>query len=265
MNLQEQNWTNLFDNHTLEDTAWHGTWTQYSLNQEVINTFQCVRTFRTNEDKTLIYQTNNYTYSDGSTEEKSWQLEKQICNQPDGLVHKAVPSMRALSFGQGASAWLSKTLKPETKFALELFFKHNHWRTSVGIIYAENHEIERITQIREHLGSFTVEPPGSEVKEIDGQWIGQKQYMNPDLSIFDAEAIQELILDPTKGINKTVFLPDAVVVNIPEKVKIGKEFQILAGRFVTQSIFKRLTAKYDVFGNFELLISEVFHRQFDHK
>ena len=265
MNLQEQNWTNLFGNHTIENIAWHGTWTQYSPTQEVINTFQCVRRFRTNEEKTLIYHTNNYTYSDGSTEEKSWQLEKQTCNQPDGLVHIAIPSMRALSFGQGATVWLSKTLEPEKKFAVELFFLHNHWRTSIGIIYAENHDIERMTQIREHLGSFTIEPPGSEVKEIAGQWIGKKQYMTPDLTVSDAEPIPELILDPTKGINKTVFLPDGVVVNTPETVEIGKEFQIVAGRFVTPNIFKRLTAKYNIVGNLELLISEVFERQFENK
>ncbi|BAZ49931.1 hypothetical protein NIES4103_25440 [Nostoc sp. NIES-4103] len=265
MNLQEQNWTNLFGNYTLEDTAWYGTWTLYSLSQEVINSFQCVRSFRTNEDKTLIFHKNNYIYSDGSTEEKSWQLEKQTCNQPDGLVHSSIPSMRALSFSEGASAWLSKTLEPEKKFGVELFFLYNHWRTSVAIIYAENHETERITHIREHLGSFTVEPPGSEVKEIDGQWIGKKQYMAPDLKISDTEPIPELILDPTKAINKTVFLPDGVVVNTPENLEIGQEFQIVAGRFVSPTTFKRLTAKYNVFGNFELLVSEVFHRQFENK
>ncbi|WP_214662745.1 DUF3598 family protein [Amazonocrinis nigriterrae] len=265
MNLQEQNWTNLFGNHTLEETAWHGTWTQYSPTQEVINTFQCVRSFHANEDKTLIYHTNNYTYSDGSTAEKSWQLEKQTCNQPDGLVHTAVPSMRTLSFGQGATVWLSKTLEAEKKFALELFFRHNDWRTSVGIIYAENHDIERITHIREHLGSFTLEPPSSEVKEIDGQWIGKKQYMTPDLRVSDTEPIPELILDPTKGINKTVFLPDGVVVNTPERLETGQAFKIVAGRFVSPTIFKRLTAKYNVLGNFELLVYEVFHRQFENK
>lgn len=260
MNLQEQNWTNLFGERTLKDTAWHGTWTKYSPDKEVINCFQGVRRFRANEDKTLIYQTNNYTYSDGSTEEKNWQLEKQTCNQPDGVIHVAQSSMRALSLGQGAVAWLSKTLEPGKDLGCELFLKHENWRTSVAILYGENSNLKRITHIREHLDSFPVEPPSSEVQELNGKWVGEKKSITSNLKVSDIEPTQELLLDPTKGINKTIFFPDGVVVNVPESLKVSQEFKIVAGRFVSENDFKRLTAKYDSFGNFQLLISEVFHR-----
>nr|WP_287242134.1 MULTISPECIES: DUF3598 family protein [unclassified Okeania] len=76
MNLQEQNWTNLFGNHTPEGIAWYGIWTRYSLELEVIKSFQSIRKFSANQDKTVINQQNNYTYADGSTEEKQWQIEK---------------------------------------------------------------------------------------------------------------------------------------------------------------------------------------------
>ncbi|WGV27952.1 DUF3598 family protein [Halotia branconii] len=261
MNTQEQNWINLFGNHSLEDIAWYGTWTKYAPNKKVISSFQGVRKFRTNKDKTLIDHTNTYTYADGSTEEKNWQLEKQTCNQSDGVIHVAVPSMRSLSFGQGASAWFSQTWEMGKMFGAELFFQHENWRTSVSTIYGENGDLERITHIREHLGSFPIESPGLEIEAIDGKWTGEKKYMTPDLIISDTELIAELILVPIKGINKTIFLPDGVVVNAPKKLENNQEFQMTTGKFVSPEIFKRFTVKYNQLGNFQQLISETFHRQ----
>ncbi|MCM0592819.1 MAG: DUF3598 family protein [Gloeotrichia echinulata GP01] len=261
MNAQEQNWLNLFGNHSPAGFAWHGTWTRYSPEIEVINSFKGIRKFWANEDKTIIYHTNNYTYADGSTEEKKWQLDKQTCNQPDGLIHVALPNMRALSFGQGATGGVSKKFEPEKNFGVELFFKHEVWRTSVVIIYGINGDLERISHIREHLDSFPPESPGLEVKEINGQWIGERTSMDSALTISVTEPTPEIVLDPTNGINKTLFLPDGIVINAPERLKISQDFQLIAGRFVTENQFKRLTVKYDEHGDFQLLISEVFYRQ----
>ena len=260
MKAQEQNWTNLFGDRTPEGIAWHGTWTVYSPNQEVIKSFQGVRRFWANEDKTVITHTNNYTYPDGSTQEKTWQLEKQTCNQSDGVTHPAILSMRTLSFGQGANAWLSKRLESGKNFGVELFFRYQDWRTSVASIYADSGELDRITLIREHRGSFPNQPPGSEVKNISGKWIGKKEYMTPDLKVSPIEEPQYLVLYPTGGKNETFFLPDGVVVNIPKRLKLGEEFEMIAGKFVSDNEYKRLNAKYDESGEFTLLISEVFRQ-----
>lgn len=261
MNAQEQNWLNLFGNYTPEGIAWHGTWTRYSPEIEVINSFQGIRKFWANEDKTIIYHTNNYIYADGSTEEQTWQLDKQTCNQPDGLMHVALPSMRSVSVGQGTNGGVSKKLVPGKNFGVELFFRHEVWRTSVVIVYGVNSDLERMVHIREHLDSFPVQSPGSEVKEIKGKWLGERTSIDSALNISVTEPTPELVLDPTNGINKTLFLPDGIVINAPEKLKIGQDFQLIAGRFVAENQFKRLTAKYDEHGDFQLLISEVFYRQ----
>lgn len=258
MNLQEQTWTNLFGEITPEGTAWHGTWTVYSPDKEVIKSFLGVRRFSTNEDKTVITHTNKYTYADGSEEEKTWLLEKQTCSQPDGLIHPAILSMRALSFGEGANAWVSKILQPGKPFGVELFFQHEDWRTSLASIYGESGELEKITQIREHLGSFPNQPPGSEVENISGNWIGKKEYMTPDLKVSLVGETEELVLDANGGETETIFLPDKVVVNVPKRVKLGEEFALASGKFVSDNEYKRLTAKYDKDGNLALLISEVF-------
>ncbi|MDZ8053326.1 MAG: DUF3598 family protein [Aulosira sp. ZfuVER01] len=261
MNAQEQNWSNLFGHLTSEGMSWYGTWTFYSPELEVIKSYQGVRSFRVNKDKTVIYQTNNYTYTDGSTEEKNWQLEKQICNQADGIIHTAVPSMRALSITPAVYAWLSKTFESGKYFGLELFFRNEDWRTSVAVIYRENNVIERITHIREHLGSFPTQSPGAEVKNIDGKWIGEKQHLTPDLKVSNPEPVQNLVLVPLEDKNQTFFLPDGIVISAPTTLRIGQEFNIIAGRLVSLNQFKRLTAQYDTLGNFHLLISEIFHQQ----
>lgn len=260
MNAQEQNWKNLFRDRTLDSIAWHGIWTVYSPEKEIIKSFQGVRRLRANEEQTVIIHTNNYTYSDGSTAEKTWQLEKQSCNQRDGVIHPAISSMRALCFGQGATAWVSKTLETGKNFGVELFFRYKDWRTSVANIYGESGDLEKITLIREHLDSSpnTARP---EIENLLGKWRGTKKDMNPDLNVSPAEETQALVLDPTEGKNKTFFLPDGVVVNSPERIKVGEEFEIVTGKQVSNDEYKRLTCKYDKSGALALLISELFCRE----
>lgn len=260
MNAQEQNWKNLFGDHTLEAISWHGVWTVYSPEKEIVKSFQCVRSFRLNEEQTAIIHTNNYTYPDGSTAEYTWQLEKQSCNQRDGVIHPASLSMRSLSFGQGAIAWLSKTLETGKKLGVELFFRYKDWRTSVSSIYEESGDLEKITVIREHLGSYP-NTAGPEIENLLGKWLGTKEEMNPELKVSAAEETHALVLDPTEGKNETFFLPDGVVVNSPKKIKVGEEFEIVTGKLVSNDEYKRLTCKYDKSGAFALLISEVFHRE----
>jgi Domain of unknown function (DUF3598) len=261
MNAQEQNWSTLFGNHTPEGISWHGTWTTYSPDKEVLNSLQCVRTFCSNEDNTIIYHTNNYIYADGREEEKTWQIEKQTCNQDDGIIHPGLPSMRTLSITPQIYAVLGKKFTPGSRFGMELFFRNEDWRTSVVVMCGENSVIEKFTQIREYLGSFPVQPPDAEVRNIDGQWIGEKQYINADLSLSNIESIENLMLVPLEDTYQTVFLPDGIVINTPKTLQNGQEFSIIAGRFVSQNQFKRLIAQYDNLGNFQRLTSEIFHRQ----
>ncbi|MGK7922105.1 MAG: DUF3598 family protein [Trichodesmium sp.] len=261
MNLQEQNWTNLFGNYTPEGIAWYGIWTRYSPELEVIKSYQGIRNFSANEDKTVITHRNNYTYADGTTEEIQWEIEKEIANQPDGLIHPALKLTRALSFGEGANGVLSPQLESGNRFGCELFFLHQNFRTSVVPIYAESGELARFTQIREHLNSYPDEKPGAELKNISGNWVGKKESMTPGLQIQQEPEMIELQLEPTQGKNKTFFLPDGIVINVPEKVKIGEEFELVAGKMVIENKYKRMTLKYDKDGKFKQLISEVFDRK----
>lgn len=258
MNLQDKNWENLFGHITTEGISWHGIWTMYSLDKEIITSFKAVRRFQANEDKTVITHINKYSYPDGREEEKIWHIEKQTCNQPDGIIHPGLLSTRAVSFGEDKNAVVSKNLEAGTKFAGELFFRYEDWRTSVVTVYAESGDLERITIIREHLNTFPNTPAKAEIEQLSRKWSGRKEYLNHDLQISASPENQELVLDPTKGKYKTISLPDGIVVNVPEKVNIGEEFEIVSGKLVTENEYQRLTAKYDNSGAFAMLISEVF-------
>ena len=256
---QEQNWENLFgyliSSH--EGIAWYGIWTTYSPEKKVLKSYQGIREFCATEP-TVITHTNKYTYADESKEQKTWKIDKQSCNQPDGVVHPALPAMRSLSFGQGATAGVSKILEKGNKFGVELFFRYQDWRSSVAIIYETDGNLARITQIREHRGSFP-STPGSEVKNITGMWLGSKQEMTPDLII--SAATETILVPPSESQNKTIFFPDGVVLHVPQTVQVGEEFALMAGKFVSNHQYKQLTAKYDKSGAFKLLISEIFQLQ----
>ncbi|MDJ0715225.1 MAG: DUF3598 family protein [Prochloraceae cyanobacterium] len=258
MNPQEQNWLNLFGTYPEKGISWQGIWTSYSPDKTFLESHQGVRSFKPNENQTVINQTNIYTYSDGSKEEKHWQIDKKTCNQPDGLIHPASESARAVSFGNDANAWISTQLNEGKFFGCELFFRYEDWRTSIVPFYGKSGSLEKIVEIREHLDSFSDLPPAAEVETISGKWVGRKQSMTPDLKISPTEEFSQLVLDPTEGKNETILLSDRVVVNVPKKIQKGEEFELVAGKFVTEKQYKRLTVKYDRSGAFNLLVYEVF-------
>ena len=260
--LQEQHWEKLFGYLPTQGQSMYGIWTVYSPEKEVIKSSQGIRNLRPNGDKTVITHTNQFPSPDGSTLEKQWQIEKETCNQPDGLLHPADPSKRGLALvDYGSSAWVPRKLESGRSFSVELFLKHKDWNTSIGSIYTENGDLEKILYLREHLNSFPDSRTSKEITSLSGSWIGTKESITSDLKVSDAEEIREIILDPTNGKNDTFYLPDGVVVNIPKKLRVGEEFEIVAGKVVAENEYKRLTAKYDRSGAFTLLISEIFRLQ----
>jgi hypothetical protein len=260
MNNLDKNWNNLFGEYTADETAWHGQWTVYSPNQEVIKSQQAIRSFRSNSDNTVITHINRYLDADGNVEEKTWQIDRETCNQPDGVIHPAMSSMRALSFGAGATAWISQKLIPGKPFGVELFFRDRNWRTSAAIIYGENGQLNRIVQIREHLGCFSDESPSLETSEISGNWIGKKRSMTSDLSVSPEEETQ-ISLDQLSGHHKMISLPGGMILMFPEMVTVERPIQLAAGQRRADEQLKYLTAHYSADGHFTLLISATLQQQ----
>ncbi|MEB3342744.1 DUF3598 family protein [Okeania sp.] len=168
---------------------------------------------------------------------------------------------RALSCGEQANAGILPKLVSGNRFGCELFFRYENFRTSVVSIYEENGELAAFTQIREHLNSYPDEKPRAELKDISGIWVGKKRSITPDLQISQELEKIDLELDPTAGKNKTFFLPDGIVINVPEKLKIGEKFEMVVGKMMIENKYKRMTVKYNQNGEFIQLISEVFDQK----
>ncbi len=261
MNKQEQHWTKLFGDITTEKKPWHGNWLVYSPTKEVIKSMSGIRILQANQDGTIITHTNQFPAPDGQILEKSWQIEKSSCNLADGLLHPADEKKRAIALlGKGSSAWVPQKLELGQPFSVELFLKSDNENTSIGSIYNEHGNLEKILQIRENLDI----PPAAAKPEIEnlsifsGNWQGIQHSITPDLEILPVVEKQKLILDPTAGKNETFLLFDGVILLIPKQLKLGESFDISAGKIISDYQYQRLTAKYNEAGIFNLLIGEIF-------
>lgn len=252
MNRLEQNWSNLFGEYTTDETAWYGNWTVYSANQEVMKSRQAVRSFRSNLDNTVITHVNQYV--DGDAEEKTWHIDRETCNRPDGVVHPAMPFLRALSFGAGATAWISPRLIPGKPFGVEFFFRDGNWRSSVASIYGENCQLDRIVHIREHLGCFSDESLSLEPLEISGNWIGKKRSITSDLNISPEEKTQ-ISFDQLSDQCKMISLPTGLILMRPEQVNVDQAIQIAAAQQTADRELKYFAVHYPVAGVFTSLTS----------
>lgn len=254
MNNLDRNWNNLFGEYTTDETAWHGQWNTYSPEQELIKSRQAIRSFRSNADNTVITHTNCYIDASGNVDEQTWQIDRAICNQPDGVVHPAASSMRSLSFGAGATAWVRQKLIPGEACGVELFFRDYKRRTSVVIVYAENGQLSRIVQIREHLSCFSDELLSLESSEISGNWIGKKRCMTPDLSISPEEDTQ-MSFEQVSDRDKIIFLPGDVILVFSKSVNVDQPIQISAGQRTADHQLKYLTVHYATAGAFTSFVS----------
>ncbi|NEP34401.1 DUF3598 family protein [Moorena sp. SIO3B2] len=244
MDLKEQNWKNFTVNH-LRD--WHGIWTRYSPEGEVKESFQSLRSFRSNPEQTEIYHTNRYIYADGRIEEKNWQYDKQ--------------SMRGFFFEQGAAVLSGKQLESGAVLPHELLLKHEDIRHSVALIYDSNGSLMRAVSIREDAAGFPSKYWSKEInllpeRNLSGNWQGTAVTMTPDLKV--SEPIATQIHWPLAG-NKMFFFPDGISLSCPTKVSIGTSFNIAANWLVTDSQLQQLRVNYDNYGAFSGLTLELFH------
>jgi hypothetical protein len=259
MELKEQNWQNLCANHVKD---WHGIWTRYSPQGDMMGSFQSLRRFHGTPDCNEVIQTNRYIYTDGRIEEQSWTLNQQLDSFPDGLSHPAFPSMRTLFFEQGAAALLCKQLETGKPSAFELFFRHDNLRNSIGIVYDAYGSLMRTASIREDTAGFPSQYWTTEVnlgtkRNLSGNWSGTAVTMTPDLKVSTPVPMQ--LRTDWEG-HETFFYPDGITLNCPRQVKIGTAFTLAANWLVNSCELQHLIINYDESGAFSTLTLELFHQ-----
>lgn len=174
MELKDQNWKNFTTNH-LRD--WHGIWTRYFPQGEVKESFPSLRNFKSNREKTEIHQTNRYIYAEDNIKEESWDYNQQENSASDGIFHPQADSMRTICFASGHAAWVKKHLESDSFFGVELFFRYEELRHSVGIVYDKQGALLRTSNIREDATDFASKFWSADIQQVSkrslrGNWQG---------------------------------------------------------------------------------------------
>lgn len=258
MDTKEQNWKNFCDNH-LRD--WHGIWTRYSPAKEITESFQSLRSFHSNPEQTQITQTNHYRYADGTTKEETWEFNQDSNSLADGLFHPARRSLRGIFFEQGAAVWVTTQLKTDAYFSMEIFFKHEDLRHSIGIVYDDAGSLMRTASVREDATGFPSQYWTPELKQLpernlSGNWQGTSVTLTHDLKISTPVPIQ---LQWPWQENETFFFPDGISLSCPGQIRLGKGFLLAANWLVNASHLQQIMVKFDEKGAFANVTLQLFH------
>ena len=257
MQLKDQNWKNFTAN--LRD--WYGIWTRYTPQGEVKESFRSLRSFQSNPEQNEIHQTNRYIYAEDNIKEESWDYNQQENSLPDGMYHPQADSMRTICFESGHAAWVTRHLQPDSFFGVELFFRYEELRHSVGIVYDKQGALFRTSNIREDARGFPSQFWSKEIEQVSernlsGNWEGNSVTMTPDLKV--SQQISTQLHWGWEG-HKTFFLPDGVSISCPDRVSVGTPLTLVANWLVRDSELHQLSAQYDESGAFAALKLEQLH------
>jgi hypothetical protein len=256
MTPQEKNWLNLFGQYSQEGTTWHALTTVYSLDLEVIRAYKFTRQFSSNAEGSTIYHKNTYYLAEDNINEKSWEIEKEKCNQSDGVVHPEAPTMRAIGFGNDTSIWVAKQSKYIDNFGSEVFIEQpGDWRYGIIPVY-QDREFARIVVIKENKGYFPKNIALTPVTNLSRTWKAKHTKMTPHLQEeIEEDIVTGIDFDVASKETKIYCFPEKIVLKLPKKITLGQEFEIVVGKQTSETQFKQVKSQYDAKGQFTGLVS----------
>ena len=230
--------------------TWQGSWTRYTPDGNVKETFASTREFTANPAKTAIVQSNRYRYADGRSIEKEWSYNIQDHNQLDGFAHPASASMRGLALDNGAAAWLIPSLGTNQFKPFELFLMDGDRRHSVGVLYGKNGDLVRTASIREQRRGVSTVGWSDAILQLkpwhpNGQWQGQKIQILQDLSRVPAQNASWRWQDTEQSKQSNHFLPDRIILRCPERLTAGQAFSIEVIWMLNDDEMQTITATYN--------------------
>ena len=258
MDLKVQNWKNLTDQHLYD---WHGLWTRYTPTGEVLQSFPSLRHFESNADKTEIYQLNKYMYTEDDIKKESWHYNQTENSLEDGMFHPQAESMRGYFFPSGHAAWAVTQLQEGSPFGMELFFRYQHLRHSVGIVYDDKGNLMRTANIREDSTGYPSSFWSTELEQLPSRELSQNLQgtsisMTADLQV--SEPVNAQFTWSKEG-HQLFYLPDGVSISCPEKVSLGSPVFCLVNWLINEQEMQQLIANYDASGKFQSLTLESYH------
>lgn len=259
MDVKEQNWKH-FTNH-LRD--WHGIWTRYTPSGNIKESFQSLRSLKGNLDKAEITHTNRYMYANGEIKQESWEFNYLSNSLADGLFHPSGETMRGFFFASGHATWATMQLKPDSYFAIELFFRYEELRHSVGIVYDDKGNLFHTANIREDSNGlpsqyWSIELNQVSERDFGSDWQGTSITITPDLKISDPVPTE---FNWYREKHICYFLPDGVSVSCPSTINVGTPFTLIVNWLVNHSQMHQLLANYNELGAFASLTLELFEKR----
>ena len=204
---QLQNWNNFCQYHANND--WYGTWTRYSADGQIIETFHCIRSFHVSDNGNEIHHQNHYTYADGTKETKTFGSYKK-------------PITRSW-FLDNTFSWGSTKVESGSNFGFETGLRYEDKRTNVVIMYDAGN-LERITVIPETLTIFPENPSPTSAKELSGNWVGTAKNMTPNWMVSSPVPASWQPLENLADDYQIFHFSDGISISCPRKVAIGKSF-----------------------------------------
>ena len=257
VDLKEKNWKNFTDQHLYD---WYGIWTRYTPTGGIQESFRSLRHFEGNADKTEIYQLNQYIYAEDDVKEQRWNFNERENSLFDGMFHPQAEFMRGYFFPSGHSIWATTQLKSETYFAMELFFRYQSLRHSVGIVYDDQGNLFRTANIREDSTAYPSSYWSTDLEQLSQQnleknWTGTSITITSDLEI--SEPISTQFRWDREG-HQLFYLPDGVSISCPEKVTVGTSFDCVVNWLINDNEMHQLISSYDATGKFQSLTFEKY-------
>ena len=243
----QRNWHAFWRHHL---GTWQGSWTRYTPDGDIKETFASTRQFTANPAKTAIIQTNRYRYADGRSIEKEWSYNIKDHNQQDGFAHPASASMRGLALDNGAAAWLIPSLTANQFTPFELFLTDGDRRHSVGVLYGKDGVLLRTASIREQRRGGSTMGWSDAILQVkpwhpNGPWKGQKIQILQDLSRVPARNTSWRWKDEEESNQSNHYLPDRIILRCPERLTAGEAFSIEVIWMLNNDVMQTITAAYD--------------------
>ena len=244
----DRNWHAFWRHHLGQ---WKGSWTRYTPEGKVKETFASTREFTANPARTEIVQNNRYRYADGRKLEKTWDYNIDDHNQRDGFAHPASRSMRGLALENGAAAWLVPSLQSNQFTPFELFLMDGDRRHSVGVLYGKDGALLRTASIREQRGETSSSGWTAAVTQMqpwhpDGPWQGQGRQILRNLSRVPASNASWTWNKTQQSHSTNHYLPDRIILRCPEQLIPGQPFFIEVIWMSNIDAMQTITATYDV-------------------
>ncbi len=229
---QLQNWDNFCRYHANSD--WNGTWTRYSAQRKIIESFNCIRSFQISTDGSEIYHQNHYTYADGRKETKTF-----------GPYQK--PVTRCL-FLDNSFSWGSTKIESDSNFGFETGFRYEDRRTSVVIMYDKAGSLEMILVIVESLNTFPEKPNSPFVKEFSRNGRGTAKTITSDWLVSSPIDVSWNRLENLGDDYQTLYFSDGISITSPQQIASRQDFLAAVDWQINPNLLQRGIRNYDSSG-----------------